>query len=241
MSPLNITKKKVVPQNYLFSFSATRGDFAKAAQNRDIHDIHWFFFSYKTTNRNTKSSSDRSFPAPNCPRSPGRNAARGCWEIRKGSQYHVYLPPERWLGIGSTSSRNHSFLEYLNDIYIYTVYIIHTHLEIILGSIFGMNSILSQKQHTFPTKKRFESSTQKGFRWEMLLSGSKSTSYTHLFGGLVRQMLGFRTYSNGTIFSPWSSIELRRLVGWLSWNFPTETTSINVLNITWKLMVGRQT
>lgn len=38
-----VTKQKVVPQNHLFSFSATRGDFAKAAQHRDIHDIHWFF------------------------------------------------------------------------------------------------------------------------------------------------------------------------------------------------------
>ena len=43
MSPVKHNKKKVVPQNYLSSFSATRGDLAKAAQNRDIHDIHWFF------------------------------------------------------------------------------------------------------------------------------------------------------------------------------------------------------
>ena len=41
--PLKHNKKKVVPQNHLFPFFATRGDIAKATQNRDIHDIHRFF------------------------------------------------------------------------------------------------------------------------------------------------------------------------------------------------------
>ena len=146
--PVKHNKKKFVPQNHLFSFSATRGDLAKAAQNRDIHDIHWFFHLQNNKQKH-KIIQWPQFSSSQLSTFSWKERCKGMVGDHRGFAVPCLSPPRKMAW-----KRKHIFPKsfifgiYEWCIYIYTVYIIyidHSYTSRHSGSIFGMNSILSRK------------------------------------------------------------------------------------------------